>query len=199
MAARPGRRPLSPFGCDCGVVLGDACGKAWFPAAALSAVASRSDLGACRIGGRSAVGGSSGAPVARALPRARDRLLDLDAHGTGYRPGEAVSLLQPDFLRPVRFPWAVRPTMRAVKPVCCSVLETEIWPNLFREAKRHGASVLLANGRISDKSEPRYRSLRWFFAPTLEQCDAVLTQSEQDAERFIAAGAPPDAVNAAGN
>ncbi|MCB1021914.1 MAG: 3-deoxy-D-manno-octulosonic acid transferase, partial [Acidobacteria bacterium] len=103
------------------------------------------------------------------------------------------------FYAPFDFPWAVRATMRAVKPALLLVLETEIWPNLFREAKRHGTSVLLANGRISDRSEPRYRSLRRFFAPTLAQCDAVLTQSAQDAERFVAAGAPADAVRAAGN
>ena len=50
------------------------------------------------------------------------------------------------FYVPVDFPWAVRATMRAVKPGLLIVLETEIWPNLYREAKRHGAGLLLVNG-----------------------------------------------------
>jgi len=47
------------------------------------------------------------------------------------------------FYAPFDFPWAVRATMRAVRPALLVVLETEIWPNLFREAKRHGAGLLL--------------------------------------------------------
>jgi tetraacyldisaccharide 4'-kinase len=103
------------------------------------------------------------------------------------------------FYVPFDFPWAVRATMRAVKPGLLLVLETEIWPNLYREAKRHGASLLLANARISDKSAPRYQRLRRLFAPVLAKCDAILAQSALDAQRFIAAGAPADSVRVAGN
>lgn len=103
------------------------------------------------------------------------------------------------FYAPFDFPWAVRATMRAVQPGLLIVLETEIWPNLFREAKRHGAGLLLANGRISDKSAPRYVRLRRLFAPVLAECDRILAQSELDSQRFAAAGAPAGAVEVGGN
>ncbi len=103
------------------------------------------------------------------------------------------------FYAPFDFPWAVRATMRAVRPSLLLVLETEIWPNLFREAKRHGAGLAIVNGRISDRSAPRYRRLRRLFSPALAECDAILAQSQRDIERFVAAGAPPESVLVGGN
>ena len=103
------------------------------------------------------------------------------------------------FYAPFDFPWAVRATMRAVKPGLLIVLETEIWPNLFREAKRHGAGLLMVNGRISDKSATRYTRWRRLFRPVLEECDWILAQSRLDAERFVAAGAPQQSVRVGGN
>ena len=42
------------------------------------------------------------------------------------------------------------------------ILETEIWPVLYREAKRAGCSLMIVNGRISDRAFPRYRRLAVF-------------------------------------
>jgi 3-deoxy-D-manno-octulosonic-acid transferase len=95
--------------------------------------------------------------------------------------------------------WAVRRTFRALRPGLLIVMETEIWPNVFREAKRWGAGLVIANGRISDKSLPRYRRWRALFRPVLAYADAILAQSPQDAERFVAIGAPADIVEVAGN
>jgi tetraacyldisaccharide 4'-kinase len=79
------------------------------------------------------------------------------------------------------------------------VAETEIWPNLFREAKRTGAGLMLVNGRISDRAFPRYRRLSGFFAAVLPQVDAILTQSDEIRARFLALGAAPVKVRVAGN
>lgn len=103
------------------------------------------------------------------------------------------------FYAPHDFPWAVAKTLRAIRPRLLIVMETEIWPNLFRQAKACGAGVLLVNGRISDRSAPRYQRLRGFFGPALEACDEILAQSELDAERVRAAGAPADSVSVGGN
>ena len=79
------------------------------------------------------------------------------------------------------------------------ILETEIWPVLYREAKRAGCSLLIVNGRISDRTFPRYRRLRFFFQDALRRPDAILVQSDQDAARYLELGAPRDAVRAIGN
>jgi 3-deoxy-D-manno-octulosonic-acid transferase len=103
------------------------------------------------------------------------------------------------FFAPVDLPFAVRRTLRRVKPFLVVVAETEIWPNLFREAKRCGASLLMVNARISDRSAPRYRRFRFFFRRVLALPDRILAQSALDRDRLIAAGAPPDRVETGGN
>jgi len=103
------------------------------------------------------------------------------------------------FYIPYDMGWAVRRTFGKLRPGLVIVMETEIWPNLFREAKRHGAGLLIANGRISDRSLPRYLRLKSLFSSVLAYPDAILAQSPQDAERFVAIGAPADIVQVAGN
>ena len=51
---------------------------------------------------------------------------------------------------PFDFVWAVRRVLRRLQPSVVIVMETEIWPNLFREARRTGCGLALVNGRISD-------------------------------------------------
>lgn len=103
------------------------------------------------------------------------------------------------FYSPFDFVFAVRGVLRRIRPQVLAVLETEIWPNLFREAKRAGCGVVLLNGRISDRTFPRYRRWHWFFEAPLSRPDAILVQSELMKGRFVAAGAPPERVSVMGN
>ena len=83
---------------------------------------------------------------------------------------------------------------RGFVPRLVVILETEIWPVLYREAKRAGCSLLIVNGRISDRAFPRYRRWRFFFKDILRRPDAILVQSGQDAARYLELGAPPHIV-----
>lgn len=103
------------------------------------------------------------------------------------------------FAAPLEFPWCVSRVFRALRPRLLIVLETEIWPNYFLQAERFGAQTLLLNGRMSDRSAPRYARLRPFFGPVLRRAGAILTQSETDRKRFLAAGAPPAKTRVGGN
>lgn len=103
------------------------------------------------------------------------------------------------FYAPVDYVFAVRRVLKALQPSVLVVLETEIWPNLFREARRSGAAVVMVNGRISDRTARRYAIFRWFFGTVLAQANRILAQSARDHERFIAAGAPADRVEDGGN
>lgn len=100
---------------------------------------------------------------------------------------------------PFDLAWICRRFLRRIRPQALLVMETELWPNLFREAKRSGVPLLLVNGRVSDRAFPRYRATRFFWQRVLAQPDAILTQSKRDAERFLALGAPQDKVEVAGN
>jgi 3-deoxy-D-manno-octulosonic-acid transferase len=103
------------------------------------------------------------------------------------------------FYAPVDYVFAVRRALRALKPSVVVVLETEIWPNLFREARRSGATVVMVNARISDRTARRYARFRWFFSKVLEQTQRILAQSAADRDRFLAAGAPPERIEDGGN
>jgi tetraacyldisaccharide 4'-kinase len=92
------------------------------------------------------------------------------------------------FYAPLDYAWCVRRALRAVQPTLLVVLETEIWPNLWREARRTGAQLLVLNARISDRAYPRYRRLRWLFGPVLGHAGAIRTQSARDVERYAALG-----------
>ncbi len=67
------------------------------------------------------------------------------------------------FFAPLDYKSAVRRVLRRLRPSAVVVLETEIWPNLYREAKRSGASLLMVNARISDEALPKYRNWRSLF------------------------------------
>jgi 3-deoxy-D-manno-octulosonic-acid transferase len=107
------------------------------------------------------------------------------------------------------FDWAfsVRRVMAAVKPAIVIVLETEIWPNFLREARRKNVPVVFVSGRISERSFARYQKylgifgffLRPFLASALKNAAAFLMQTGIDADRICALGAPPERVRASGN
>jgi tetraacyldisaccharide 4'-kinase len=103
------------------------------------------------------------------------------------------------FFVPLDYRSTVRRVLRTLRPKLVVIMETEIWPNLYREAKRAGASLLVVNGRISTRALPRYERARAFFSHVLIWPDTIYVQSPGDAKRYVAAGAPPVKVKIAGN
>ena len=103
------------------------------------------------------------------------------------------------FYAPVDYVSAVRRVLRHLQPSLVIVMETEIWPNLFRETRRTGAGLMLINGRISNRAIRRYEALRWFFGGVLASVDRVLAQSEPMRQRFLRIGASPERVRVGGN
>jgi len=103
------------------------------------------------------------------------------------------------FYAPVDYCFAIRRVLRVLRPSVVAVLETEIWPNLWREARHSGAKLVIVNGRISDRALPKYRRLGWFFRPVLRLPDRMLVQSESYRQRFLELGALADSVSVGGN
>ncbi len=103
------------------------------------------------------------------------------------------------FLLPLDFFWVVCPVVAKCRPAFFLVAETELWPNLFFCMKRRGVRIALFNGRISDKSYKRYKTFRFFFRHVLECVELFLVQTEEDARRMAALGAPDDRIRVTGN
>jgi len=100
---------------------------------------------------------------------------------------------------PFDLSWAVRRSLRLIAPSIILIVETEIWPNFVRIAHQNNIPILLVNGRFSDRSFPRYFTLKRFLKPLLGNFSAFCMQSAQDARRARRIGAPPARVMVSGN
>lgn len=118
---------------------------------------------------------------------------------TGHAVASGIREVDLCLFFPFDLSWAVRRVLRQVRPVLVLIVETEIWPNFVRLARRGGSPVVLVNGRISDRSFPRYRKLRPLVRPVLEQFSAFCMQTAQDAERIRQMGAPAGRIQVTRN
>jgi len=103
------------------------------------------------------------------------------------------------FYFPMDFASAIRPYLQALKPELIVLAETEFWPNFLRLAHESGARVTVVNGRISDRSWPRYRRFRWAIRRMLAEVDLFLAQTDEDRTRLLSIGASPERVQVTGN
>jgi 3-deoxy-D-manno-octulosonic-acid transferase len=103
------------------------------------------------------------------------------------------------WLAPLDHPLTVRAFLAAVAPHLVLIAEAELWPNYFIESRRAGAAVALVNGRMSPRSLKRYRLMRPLWESALHCADLIGVQSQSDADRFLALGAPRDRIVVTGN
>jgi 3-deoxy-D-manno-octulosonic-acid transferase len=100
---------------------------------------------------------------------------------------------------PLDLPGAVGRVVAAIDPLFFVCMETELWPNVLRGLHRRGVPVIIANGRLSDRSFRRYALVRKVMRPMLSSVRVFAMRSEEDAQRIIALGASPERVVITGN
>jgi 3-deoxy-D-manno-octulosonic-acid transferase len=100
---------------------------------------------------------------------------------------------------PLDFPGAARRVIASIGPAFFVCMETELWPNLLRALATRGVPTMIANGRLSDRSFGRYRLMRGAMRLVLANVTVFAMQSDEDARRVIALGAPPERVVVTGN
>ncbi|MBF0213485.1 MAG: 3-deoxy-D-manno-octulosonic acid transferase [Magnetococcales bacterium] len=100
---------------------------------------------------------------------------------------------------PIDLPLCLHPLIDAIQPRLLVIMETELWPGLFRVLAKRGVPIFVVNGRISPRSFRRYHAIRALTRLLLADGHRYLMQSAPDAERLIAMGAPPDRVIVTGN
>lgn len=121
---------------------------------------------------------------------------------TGYRVAEKE--LSEDHLitvihNPVDLPLVVRRVVRDINPEMLVLIESEIWPNLVHFLKKKGIPVLLANARLSPRSESRYRKVLPLVAPIFSLVDRAAVPFEPDIERWSALGIEKDRITETGS
>ena len=90
---------------------------------------------------------------------------------------------------PYDYPWAVTRFLRRVEPRALVLMETELWPNIIRGAKRRGAVTSLVNARLSERSARRYAHVSGLTRAMLRDVDHLFCQYPETARRFEALGA----------
>jgi len=100
---------------------------------------------------------------------------------------------------PYDLPDAVNRFMTHFKPKLAVMIETEIWPNLFAHCGKNNIPLYIVNARIAAKSVSNYQKLSALIHPALAHVLLIATQTQADAERFIAIGGIKDKVKNLGN
>jgi 3-deoxy-D-manno-octulosonic-acid transferase len=133
--------------------------------------------------------------------KAPDRRLGLSVTTEAGRD-VAPRVLPPDvavFAFPLDLARPVERALDEVRPGLVLLTETELWPLFLDRAAARGIPVALVNGRISQRSYPRYRMLKRWFAATLESVSLFVMQSEEDARRIESLGVPGSKIRMKGN
>jgi 3-deoxy-D-manno-octulosonic-acid transferase len=100
---------------------------------------------------------------------------------------------------PLDLPPVVSRVIDGIEPAFLVCMETELWPNALRALARRRVPVMIANGRLSDRSFRRYQLVRGFMRDVLADVTVFAMRSAEDARRIIALGASPERVFVTGN
>ncbi|HVK11333.1 MAG TPA: 3-deoxy-D-manno-octulosonic acid transferase [Gemmataceae bacterium] len=101
---------------------------------------------------------------------------------------------------PFDFSWAVRRTLRAVRPSLIVLAESELWPNFLRAAERARVPVVVVNGRMSPRSARRFARLAKLARRLLfDRVTVFAMQSEAYAANLRSLGVAADRVRVTGS
>ncbi len=100
---------------------------------------------------------------------------------------------------PFDWKFSVRRALDVIRPRFVILMESELWLNFLSECESRGIPVIVANGRISDRSFDRSRKFGFFARRLYRLVTRFAMQSRLDAERAIALGAPAERVAVSGN
>ncbi len=132
------------------------------------------------------------APLMDALRAQRPGITFLLTHGTATGRDAGRTLLQAGDTQawlPYDTPGAVRRFLRRHQPALGVVMETEVWPNLLHAARAAGLPLVLANARLSERSQRKGERLAALMHPAMACFTQVLAQTEADAQRLRASSA----------
>lgn len=104
------------------------------------------------------------------------------------------SSAHPVMVFPWDLPWVWRRWLDVMQPRALVVIETELWPNLIAACQSAAIPVVLANGRLSEKSAHRYGWFAGLSRPMWAGLQRALMQDSDDAIRAHALGTRLSAI-----
>ena len=130
-------------------------------------------------------------PLIEALSEARPDLTLLVTSGTRTAAELLARRLPTDAIHqyaPVDGPGATRRFLDHWRPDLGVFVESELWPNLLFEARRHGVRMALLSAKLSDTSLRRWTRLPRAARALLGAFDLVLAQDAAAADRLASLG-----------
>src|SRR5512146_3145735 len=100
---------------------------------------------------------------------------------------------------PFDLPGSVRRFLDRARPRLAVIIETELWPNLYRQCRLRRIPLVVASARMSRRSIERYGRLGALFREPVAGGVTIAAQAEGDAERFRALGAAAERTHIPGN
>jgi len=100
---------------------------------------------------------------------------------------------------PLDFSFVVGRFIQLIDPKMYIAVETEIWPNLYRQLYQAHIPIMVINGRISDQSFGRYKAISFLLKGILQYVQVWCMQAQEHAKRIIELGAPKTKVKVTGN
>ena len=138
------------------------------------------------------------APLVAELRAQHPGLRLLFTHGTATGRLAGQGLMQAgdqQVWMPYDTPGATRRFLKRHRPMVGVLMETEIWPSLMHAARRADVPMVLANARLSERSQRKGARFANLLHPAVSQLSLVLAQTVDDANRLRAVGAHPVMVS----
>ncbi|MBV9008596.1 MAG: 3-deoxy-D-manno-octulosonic acid transferase [Verrucomicrobia bacterium] len=119
---------------------------------------------------------------------------------TGYALAEKTAPAPVTVLySPLDFWPVMRRAFATIAPSKIVLIEAEVWPNMLHEADRRDVPVVLANARLSHRSEKRFLRFRFALAPMFRKLSLVCVTDAVDTARSQKIGARAECIHVTGN
>lgn len=100
---------------------------------------------------------------------------------------------------PYDLSFAVRRFITRVRPRVLVLMELELWPNILAVCRRVGVPILVANGKMSARSQRGYQCMQRLLPRFLDGISVFLMQNQLYADRLSTLGVPASRIEVVGN
>ncbi|MBT8135052.1 MAG: 3-deoxy-D-manno-octulosonic acid transferase [Gammaproteobacteria bacterium] len=141
-------------------------------------------------------------PLLRTLHAKNERLRFIITSNT-ITGGKIVAQQKQPYLHhsylPFDWSFSVRRFIRCTRPEALFVVETEIWPNLFRLCHDRAIEIHIINARLSSKTTSAKAWVKALLKSSLSKVSSISARSQQDAEAYETLGADRQKIKTVGN
>ncbi len=100
---------------------------------------------------------------------------------------------------PIESGFAIRHFLNATQPQQCLIMETELWPLLYRHCAQRNISITLINARLSHKTLRANKWIKRLYRDTLRHVNKILCKSADEYQHYLQLGASESQLEVVGN